>query len=149
MTRLSTLLVLLTMISGCASVRPSTGGTARVRVTLNYYDPVDAPCTLPLEAVFGHELTIRAPGYKPFFISLKQDAAGWGWRNVNFGHRVVLGLDLAYSAVYYLTDEELVAADDRLQSAGDLLDDHIYVVVTHEHGGHWRQIARLYAGVEE
>ena len=146
---LSGLLLSACLLSACAPTPALVADTPDVRVTLNYFDAVSAPCSLPLEEAFGHELTIVPPGYKPFFVRLTQDEAGWGWRNVNFGSRVTLGLDLAYSAVYYLTDEELVAADDQLDSVDQLLTDHVYIVVAHEHGGQWRKIARLYPDTQD
>ncbi len=148
--RIAVLALLICLFTGCALTAPRLSSQALpdVLVTLNYLDPVLAPSAIPLGEAFGHELTIQIPGYKPLFFSLKRTEAGWGWRNVNFGGRVMLGIDLAFGEVFLLTDAQCVAAHSGLTSQNQLQTDHIYVVIAHDNSDDWRKIRKLYADMD-
>jgi hypothetical protein len=128
---------------GCAGSAPWSGpATSVARVTYNYSDPIGLPCSIELKDAFAQELTIETPGYRPLYVRLKPTQAGWQWRNVTFGPRIMMGIDLEYGEVYLLTKDQCVAAHAGLATEDDLLPDCVYIVVG-QRGPQWRRIGRL------
>ena len=137
--------------SGCA-----TTGTPRVEkypgvstsapgvaASVNFAQPVMAPCRIKLPDGARQEILIEVPGYRPFQAGVKRTPARWGWKGMNFGDRITIAVDVSGGGVYFLSREQYLESFRREAVRRETTADYLHVVAVQTADREWRQIASL------
>ena len=137
--------------SGCAATGTSMGekksgvSTAAfaVAASVNYAEPVMAPCRIRLLDKVKQVILIEVPGYRPFRAGLERTPAGWRWKGINFGHCVTIAVDVSVGGIYFLTKEQYVEAFRLEAIVKEMVPNYLHVVAAHESSREWHKIASL------